>query len=196
MGASELLNHSLSKKEILEIGTEIEGHPDNIAPGIFGGLITSIMEDTNIYYNNINIAKGIKFVALVPNFKLSTVKSRGVLPTKIDYKEAVDNVGRVSLLISALSNGRFDLLKYGLKDNLHQPYRGKLIPGFDEILEKAYKLGALGSYLSGAGPTIMSIIPDDNKIFVEKIKEYCKDINYKWDVLELEVDFKGARKIN
>lgn len=193
MGANELLDASLSKEEILNLGTKIEGHPDNIAPGLFGGLITSIMEKDKIYYNNINVEKGIKFVAMIPDFKLSTADARSVLPSRIKYKDAVDNVSRVSLLISSLSNGRFDLLKYALKDNLHQPYRGKLIPGFDKIVDMSYELGALGTYLSGAGPTIMSIIKDNDEEFIDKINEYLRSINYNWEILELQVDFKGAR---
>lgn len=193
MGANELLNAALSKNEILELATKIEGHPDNIAPAIFGGLITSIMEEKSIYYNNINVAKGIKFVAMIPDFKLSTVESREVLPAKLIYKDAVDNISRVSLLISAIANGRFDLLKYGLKDNIHQPYRGKLISGFDKIMNKSYEMGALGTYLSGAGPTIMSIVRDNDYEFSKEIKKYLKSINYNWKVLELRVDFTGAR---
>lgn len=193
MGADELLGASLSKEEILKLGTEIEGHPDNIAPALFGGLVVSLMEDNNIYYNQINMAKGIKFIGIVPDFTLSTSAAREVLPGQVPYREAIENVSRVSLLISAIANGRFDLLKYALKDNLHQPYRGKLIPKFNEIVEKSYEIGALGTYLSGAGPTIMSIIKDDNKEFIVELKEYLNQINYKSNVLELEIDFKGAR---
>lgn len=193
MGANELASSPLSLEEIFKIATEIEGHPDNIAPALFGGLVVSLKEEAKIYYNKINIAKGIKFVALMPDFKLSTSVARGVLPTKVLFKEAVDNVSRVSLLLSALSNGRFDLLKPSLKDNLHQPYRGALILGFNQILEKSYEFGALGAYLSGAGPTIMTIISDEDTIFVNRINKYLGSIGYKWSVLDLEIDLSGAK---
>lgn len=192
IGANELAKVYLSKEEILDIATEIEGHPDNIAPALFGGLIVSVMKDNNIYYDKINIANGIKFVALIPDFTLSTTKAREVLPSTISYKDAVYNVGRVSLLLSALSNGRFELLKVALEDRLHQPYRKKLIPRFDEILNKCYELGCLGAYLSGAGPTLMVIIKDNDMSFTTKIKTYLNSINYNRDVKELNLDLDGV----
>lgn len=195
MGANELAGSTLSIDEIFKIATEIEGHPDNIAPALFGGLVVSLMEDDKIYHNKINIAKGIKFVALIPDFKLSTVVSREVLPSTVIYKDAVNNISKVSLLLSALSNGRFDLLKPSLKDNLHQPYRGKLIAGFNQILQKCYEFGALGAYLSGAGPTIMTIISDDDTIFSNEIKEYLNSIDFNWSVIELQIDLLGAAVI-
>lgn len=193
MGANELAGAPLSIDDIFKIATEIEGHPDNIAPALFGGLVVSLMEEEKIYHNKINIASGIKFVALIPDFNLSTSVAREVLPSTVIYKEAVDNISRVSLLLSALSNGRFDLLKPSLKDNLHQPYRGKLIPKFNEILDKCYEMGALGGYLSGAGPTIMAIISEDDRNFTNEIKVYLNSINYNWSVIELQIDLSGAR---
>lgn len=195
MGANELAGAILSKEEILKLATEIEGHPDNIAPALFGGLVVSLMEKDKIYHNKINIANGIKFIAIIPDFTLSTTIAREVLPSTVIYKEAVDNISRVSLLLSALSNGRFDLLKPSLKDKLHQPYRGKLIFRFNEVLDQSYDLGALGVYLSGAGPTIMAIISEDDRSFTNEIKGYLNSINYNWSVIELKIDVSGARVI-
>ncbi|OLS01657.1 homoserine kinase [Tissierella creatinophila] len=195
MGANKMAGSPLSQEEMFKIATEIEGHPDNIAPALFGGFITSIMEEANIYYNKIDIAKGLKFVAIIPDFPLSTKMAREVLPTNIPYKDAVENVSRVSLLISSLSNGRFDLLKHALKDNLHQPYRGKLIKGFNEVLEKIYEFKALGGYLSGAGPTIMAIINEDDTNFKKEMESYFKSVNYNWKVIELNIDLDGAKVI-
>ncbi|MGO1469162.1 MAG: homoserine kinase [Tissierella sp.] len=195
MGANEIAGSPLSIDEIFDLSTKIEGHPDNIAPALFGGLISSIMEEENIYYNKIEIAKGLKFVAIVPDFTISTKKAREVLPEKISYKKAVENVSRVSLLISSLVNGRFDLLKYSFKDNLHQPYRGELIKGFDKVLDKIYEFGALGGYLGGAGPTIMALVDENDKDFKLKIEDFLKSINYNWRVIELEIDLSGAKVI-
>lgn len=192
IGANKLANSPLSKDEILEIATEIEGHPDNIAPALFGGLVASVVDNNKIYYNKINIANGIKFVALIPDFTLSTSSAREVLPKNISYEDGVYNVGRVALLLSAFSNGRFDLLKTSLEDRLHQPYRGKLIFGFDDIIDKCYNLGCLGAYISGAGPTLMAIVYKVDGDFKVKIKEYLNSNNYNWDVKELYLDFKGA----
>ncbi len=195
MGANKIAGCPLSIDSIFNLATEIEGHPDNIAPALFGGFVSSLMEDESIYYNKIDIAKGLKFVAIIPNFRVSTKRAREVLPQSIPYKAAVENVSRVSLLISALSNGRFDLLKPGLKDNLHQPYRSKLIKGFDEVINKIYELKASGAYLSGAGPTIMAIISESDSSFKKEMESYLESIDYNWQVKVLEIDLDGARVI-
>ena len=99
------------------------------------------------------------------------------------------------MLISSLSNGRFDLLKPALKDNLHQPYRGKLIKGFEEVLNKSYELGALGAYLSGAGPTIMAITTEDDDCLKKEMESYLKSLNYNWGLIDLKIDLEGAKII-
>lgn len=195
IGANKMAGSPLSQDEIFNISTEIEGHPDNIAPALFGGFICSLMEGANIYYNKLDIAKGLTFVAIIPDFTLSTKMAREVLPRKISYGHAVENVSRVSLLLSALSNGRFDLLKPALKDKLHQPYRGELIKGFDSVMDKIYDLGALGGYLSGAGPTIMAIIKENDTAFVKDMKNYLESVNFDWKVIELQIDLEGTRII-
>lgn len=192
MGANCLAGAHLSKEEILEIATEIEGHPDNIAPALFGGFVISIMEDSKVIYNKFDVYTGIKFVALIPDYTLSTKESRAVLPATISHKDAIYNISRVSLLLSSLSNGRFDLLKYAVKDSLHQPYRGRLISGFYDIINKCEEIGCLGLYLSGAGPTIMAIVDEKDNDFILKIKKYLKSINYTWKVKELRLDSYGT----
>ena len=96
LGANELAGSPLSKDGLLKIATEIEGHPDNVAPALLGGLVTSIAEGDEVFHNNINVAKGIKFIALIPDFTLSTKEAREVLPKEISFKDGVFNVSRVS----------------------------------------------------------------------------------------------------
>lgn len=193
VGANALANGKLSKEDILKIATEIEGHPDNVAPAIFGGLVISLIDGDNILYNKLNIEEKFKFIALIPEFSLSTEKARSVLPSNVKYKDAVDNVGRVSILLSALSNGRLDLLKYALKDKLHQPYRGRLIKDYFNIIEKCEELGSLGTYLSGAGPTIISLRENEDVRFNESINKYLKSLDEKWNIKELEIDIEGVK---
>lgn len=192
IGANQLAGGPLSKEELLKIATGIEGHPDNIAPALFGGLVVSVMEEDRIYYNHLNIAKGLKFVALIPDFTLSTKDAREVLPLSITHKDGVYNIGRASLLLSALANGRFELLKDAIKDKLHQPYRGKLIADFDNITSKCYEFGGLGTFLSGAGPTIMVLVAEGEEDFILEIEQYLKSLVNNWTVKELELDLEGA----
>ena len=192
LGANLIAGNLLNREEIFNLATEIEGHPDNIAPALFGGLVVSITEGEDIYYNKIDIHKGIKYVALIPDFTLSTRDARAVIPKTIDFKDAIFNVSRVSLLLSSLVNGEFHLLKYGVKDALHQNYRGKLFPEFFHIIKTCEELGSLGSILSGAGPTIMNIVREEDHDFREKIEKKLKSLGHKWEIKELHIDSCGA----
>lgn len=193
MGANEIAGGILSQEEILELATEIEGHPDNVAPAILGGMTVAIQDNNNIHYSKVNVANGLKFNAMIPDFKLSTKESRGVLPKEIPYKDGVFNVGRVSLLITALINGEFELLKTSCDDRLHQKYRGKLIKDFDRIKEKCEDLGCLALFLSGAGPTLMSLVEDHNEKFHVDIEKFLSTLNNRWEVKPLNIDFVGAK---
>ena len=192
MGANEILGGRFSKDELLDMAVEIEGHPDNVAPAILGGMIVAVMEDKKTYYDKINVSKGLKFVSIVPDFRLSTEKARSVVPKAISMKDGVYNVSRAALMVASFVSGKHELVKYACKDAFHQNYRSKLIPGFEKVYNKSYELGAYGCYLSGAGPTIMAIIDENDMRFSNKLKEFLNLENLKWDVLELSLDSEGA----
>jgi homoserine kinase len=196
IGANEIAGGVLSQKEILNLATEIEGHPDNVAPALLGGMTVAIQDGNNIHYSKVNVARGLKFYAMIPDFKLSTKESRSVLPKQIPYKDGVFNVGRVSLLITALTNGEFHLLKVSCDDKLHQIYRGKLINGFDRIKDKCEDLGSLAMFLSGAGPTLMALTDDSNAQFYADIKKFLSTLNNKWEVKSLNIDLGGAKVLS
>lgn len=192
MGANEILGKPLDKEDILKLATEIEGHPDNVAPAIYGGLVVSVMEGDKIHIAKLPIKNKLSFIALVPNFELSTSKAREVLPKRIDFKDGIYNVSRVSILLTALATGDSGLIKLGLQDKFHQPYRGKLIEGFDEIISAVNQKGALGCYLSGAGPTIMCIGPGEDNRLIKDIQEYVKNEYPAWEVFVHKLDNIGA----
>ena len=192
MGANKIANSPLSQEEVFNIATEIEGHPDNIAPALFGGLMVSLMEEGNIIYEKVEIKDDLKFNALIPEFTLSTSEARKVLPSQIDLKTAVENNSKTAILLMSLINGNYDKLKVALKDEIHQPYRGKLIANFFDIINKIYELNGLGAYLSGAGPTIMAISQKDNDKLLKEIDDYLKSLDNKWEVRSLEIDKNGA----
>lgn len=192
IGANEIVGGILTNEEILKLATEIEGHPDNVAPAILGGMTVAIEEDNHIYCSKVNVASGLKFYGLIPEFKLSTEESRAVLPKQIPYKDGVFNVGRVAILITSLTNGEFNLLKTACDDRLHQTYRGRLIKGFDDIKEKCEELGCLGIFLSGAGPTIMALAQDKDESFYIGIQQFLNKLSSKWEVKALDIDSEGA----
>ena len=192
VGAFAFKDKVEERQEILELATSIEGHPDNVAPAIFVGVTVSVMEEDNVLTLNIPVKHDYRFVALIPPFTLSTEQSRAVLPQILPRKDAIKNVSHLALMVASLINGYDEGLKLGFKDRLHQPYRGDLIAGFDEImavLEKDEQV--LGAYLSGAGPTIMAVIHADDRMGVVRIKEELGDLIKDWRVNKLELDNRG-----
>lgn len=192
VGANEILGKKFSEDELLEMAVEIEGHPDNVAPALLGGMVVSITEENKTFYDKVELKGGLKFVSIIPNFRLSTEKARSVLPKEISLKDGIYNVSRAALMVACLSSGKYDLIKHACKDAFHQNYRIKLIPGFEEVYNKSYELGALGCYLSGAGPTIMAIIDEKDKRFSNKLIEFFRIKGLEWDILELSLDNEGA----
>lgn len=179
------------RQDILNLATRIEGHPDNVAPAIFGGLTVSVMADA-ITTLNIPVKNDYRFVALIPPFTLSTQLSRSVLPDIVSRKDAIGNISHLSLLVASLINGHDEGLRIGFHDHLHQPYRGSLIDGYDEIMARLeHDDKILGSYLSGAGPTIMAVIRADDLMGVVRLKEELRDCLEGWDVVKLEMDMRG-----
>lgn len=194
IGAFALMGKDVNKEEVLDLAVEIEGHPDNVCPAIFGGLISAIMlDDKRIIYNSVNVKEGIKFIALIPKFKLSTEKARAILPSEVTFNDCIYNISRAALLISVFANGNYELLEEANKDKIHQPFRSKLIKDFDIVYNKAIELGGLSCFLSGAGPTLMTIIKEENNKFVDKFKKFMNENNIDWDIKELIIDKQGAK---
>lgn len=191
IGANEIANGKLSKNDILEIATNIEGHPDNITPALFGGMTVSIYDDSKVHFSQIPIKDDIKLYVLIPNFTLSTAESRAVLPKEVAFKDATYNIGRTALMITSFINGNMDLLKLSIKDKLHQQYRGPLIFEYDKIIEKLNRLDVKGAFLSGAGPTIIGIGSENNTV-INDIEDFILNLENKWVLKELVVENQGA----
>ena len=191
IAANRLCGDVLTKQEVLNFACVIEGHSDNITPALVGGMTVSIMEGGVDHYNKVPISGGIKFCALIPKLQLATEDSRAVLPEKIILKDAVFNIGRVSMLIVALVNGDYKGVKLACEDKLHQPYRMGLIEDYNEITTFVKDSQALGAFLSGAGPTIMVMLKKDDNTTQEKLKKFLKGLPGNWETLNLEIDEEG-----
>lgn len=154
--ANELSGNTLSQDELLSIATEIEGHPDNVAPALYGGFTISYMDQGKAHSLRTLPVKPLKFIAVVPDRKLSTSLARQAIPATVPHQDAVFNSSRSSLLVGALLTGQYEYLSHALEDRLHQPYRASLIPGLYEAWEAARAAGAYNGIISGAGSTIMA----------------------------------------
>lgn len=187
--ANQLAHLQLSADEKLVIATEIEGHPDNVAPAIFGNLVISSYVDEKVN-SAVAAFPEASFVAFIPNYELKTSDSRNVLPNKFSYKEAVAASSIANVAIAALLTG--DLEKAGKAieaDLFHERFRQKLVKEFAPIKEAAHEVGAYATYLSGAGPTIMTLAPKAKEAeLVERLEALALD----GEVVALYVDTKGV----
>ncbi|MGL5348502.1 MAG: homoserine kinase [Peptostreptococcaceae bacterium] len=191
LAANELSKSNLSKKELLKIATQIEGHPDNVTPALFGNMTISLLDNSNIHYDIIKVPNNLSFCAIIPDFTLSTERARSVLPKHISLQDAVYNISRASLLISSILNNNFDLIKIACEDKIHQQYRSNLINNYYDIINKANS-NSLGSFLSGAGPTIISILDGNTNDYLVDIKNFLGNLNSKWTIKTLICDNIGA----
>ncbi len=192
VGAYAFMDMADRRQEILELATMVEGHPDNVAPAIFGGLTVSAVEDDKVVTLNIPIKHDYRFVAFIPPFTLSTETARAVLPAEVTRKDAIKNVSHLALLVASLINGFDEGLKTGFNDFLHQPYRGHMIEGFFDIISILRQDDeVLGAYLSGAGPTIMAVVKAEDKMAVVRMKEELGNFIDGWEVKKLELDMRG-----
>ena len=147
----------LNTQELLTLATAIEGHPDNVAPALLGGLTSSVFEDGKVYSVKRNVDESLCFAAIVPDYKLLTEAARAALPKEVSHKDAVYNLSRAALVPAAFCEGRHDLLAIATEDKLHQQYRMPLMPGSREVFDMARLCGAKAVYVSGAGSTVMAV---------------------------------------
>ncbi len=159
MAANAYNGNPLSKAELLNIATAVEGHPDNVAPALLGG-ITLCLQQRGVHYHQFVPQQPLDFVALVPDYQLSTKQARAVLPQTVAFGDAVHNAAHCGFLALSLYLGRRADLAVALNDKLHQPYRQALLPDYQQVSQALAALGEDAVYLSGAGPTIMCISKD------------------------------------
>lgn len=192
VGANELTGNHFSKEDILNMATSIEGHPDNVAPAILGGITVSIMDSGNVNYLRFLPPTNFSMIAVIPEFNLSTRAARRVLPDTVPFADAVFNVSRTSLLVGALCTGKLNLLSHALEDKLHQPYREKLIPGMAQVLAAARKAGALGATLSGAGPCLLAFTENNTDEIGKAMVKAFSIHKVKASYQILQIDQQGA----
>lgn len=196
LAANSLISNPFSYDDLLFIVTQVEGHPDNVAPALLGGLVTSIYTAEKVICKKINLPDDLNLVVAIPDFALSTKIARNALPKNIPLKDAVFNIGNCSLLILAFLEGDYALLRQVMKDKIHQPYRLPLVPGMNKVFEAALAAGAISVALSGAGPTLIAFTKDNT----EKIGKAMQDAFMEYDIKSqykiLTPDLAGAKVID
>lgn len=191
-GANYLLGNPLSEDEILNIACNMEGHPDNVAPALLGGFVVSVREGRKVHYIKADVSDEITFAALIPDFHFSTKKSRGLLPRYVSHKNAVYNLSHASFTASAFMTGDFSKLGTGVKDRLHESYRISRIKNGADIINMCRESGAVACYLSGAGPSVMSIVQGDGLEFENKVNSELKMHFPDWSLKMLKANNNGV----
>ena len=174
----------LSKEKIFQIASKIEGHPDNIAPAIFGGLTVSTKLDDGTYFcKKYKVSKKLSFQILIPDFKVPTEEARKILPDKYNKEDVIKMISHSTLMVEALRTGDFKLLKEVSHDYVHEPYRKNLIKDYDYIKKEVEKDGEAVLLISGSGPTLLVI--SKKKDFYKQIK--LKQTYANWIIMKLNV---------
>jgi len=190
---NELNGQPLGDTALLDLVTELEHHPDNAAPALFGGFVVSAMINGSVRYRRFNVPPALKFVVCVPDYEVSTEKARALLPKVVPLRDAVENLNRVALITSIFATGDYSLLRGLFDDKLHQPYRMKLIPMLDDVIAAGVEAGALAGWLSGSGSSIMCLTEQKEKAVAEAMANVFARQQIRCDTHVLVADNDGTR---
>ena len=155
--ANHLAGKPLTSGEILSLAVEMEGHPDNVAAALYGGIRIVALGPDSLITAPVPLPADLRVALFIPEVSISTVEARSVMPADVSMRDALFNVGRTALLVNAFATGRLEDLKAATEDRLHQPYRGHLLPAMRLIIGEAMKGGALGAFVSGSGSTVLAL---------------------------------------
>jgi homoserine kinase len=193
VGANMLIGEPLGRDELLQMAVELEGHPDNVSPAMLGGLVMSSFTEDGFAARRIAMP-GMQVAVVLPSVITSTREQRAALPQQVSMKDAVANIGRALLVTEALREADYDLLNRVMKDRLHEPYRRKSIPGFQQVLNAAYEAGAAAVVISGAGPSVIAFGAENHKAIVAAMIQAFRDKgNVSARGWVLPVDSQGVR---
>ncbi len=193
--ADRLTGRGADDDELLRVMTEIEGHPDNVAPCFLGGMTVNCWDGQNLRTIKLPpLPSEISCVVAVPDVRVKTEEARAALPGEIPFSDAAFNVARAALLAAAWSGGKWDELKTAMQDRLHEPYRAKLFPGGETVLPAVKELPeCVGAAISGSGPTILALVRGTTDRAVETMNRAFKEAGVASRCLVLNNCETGAR---
>lgn len=195
--ANLLTSSNKNETELLRAMTKIEGHPDNVAPCFLGGMVVSCWDGKDIHYIMLpSLPKELLCVAAVPNERVKTADARKALPHEVPFGDAVFNVGRAALLAAAWASGRWDCLKWGMEDRLHQRYRSKLFAGGDVIFSRVEALPeALSVAISGSGATVIALVKGNPERVAETMCKTFTEYGVRSQFFVLDGSADGAKAV-
>jgi homoserine kinase len=196
LGANALLGEPFSREQILKLAIETEGHPDNVAPAMLGGLVASIIHESHVLSLRLTLTDQhtpIHITVVFPDFDFPTKQARALLPKQIDRKDAIYNISRAVIVTEAFRLGDLDMLKEAMTDKLHQPYRIPLIPGAQAAMEAMKQAGASAVALSGAGPSLIAFSPQREPAIGKAGQQAFAEAGLQSRIFKLKINRKGAQ---
>jgi len=192
LAADSLLGAPLSRDELLEVAVELEGHPDNVAPALYGGMTVCYAASSGTGCLRFRPANPPRAVVAIPDFEVETESARRALPETVPHADAVLNVGRAAAVVTCFASGSYAPLADALRDRLHQPYRAHLVPGMEEAIAAALDAGAYGAALSGSGPSIVAFTHNREERVAAALREALGNTGAGIRVEVLDICFEGA----
>jgi homoserine kinase len=192
LAANALAGEPLDREALLRLAVEMEGHPDNVTPALLGGFQVTSLTPEGLIHLRIPTPAGLRAVVCIPDLAVSTAEARAVLPAQYSRDDAVFNLGRVALLVAGLLTGQTDVLRPSMEDRIHQPYRARLVPGFEAAVRAALEAGAAGACLSGSGSTILALTAANEAAVGGAMTAAVRAAGVESRWLALDVDDAGA----
>ncbi len=192
LASNKILDNPMNNEEILDLAYKIEGHSDNIVPALNGGFNITIIENNKIIFKKINVDESLKIIVVIPEIKIKTKEVRKILPTEVTREDAIFNLSRASLLTASLITKDYSYLSLAFQDKLHQNYRAKLIPGFYDVVNSAYKEGSLGVALSGSGSSIIAFSNSNEESIAQSMINTFSSFNVNSSYIITTADNKGT----
>ncbi len=193
LAACALLGQEPDPHALLPLAAELEGHADNAAPALLGGFQIAVRRDDGGYVClGLAPPPQLRAVLFVPARELPTAQARRVLPHRLPRADAVYNIGRAALLVACLATGRLEHLAEATRDRLHQPYRARLLPALPPLLEAALEAGALGAYLSGAGPAVCALTAGREEAVAEALAQTARRLGVDGETIVASPSQRGA----
>jgi homoserine kinase len=195
LGANAMIGEPFSRDEILKLAIETEGHPDNVAPAMLGGLVASIIHESHVVSLRLTLTDQrapMCITVVFPDFDFPTKQARAILPKQIELKDAIYNISRAVIVTEAFRLGDLNMLHEAMSDKLHQPYRLPLIPGAQAAMDAAKAAGASAVALSGAGPSLIAFSANSEAVIGEAMKRAFKAAGLPARIYQLKMSDHGA----
>jgi homoserine kinase len=195
VAANEFLGRRFGQAELLSEAIKLEhgGHADNVAPALLGGLVVNVIEAGQVISVKLPFPQELQAVVFTPDFAMDTVQGRSLMPGEYSRDDAVYNSSRVALFLSAIAEGRYDLLRVAMQDRLHQPYRARIFPLLPALVEAALGAGAHGACLSGGGSSVLALATEHAEEVAQALVETAQQAGVAGAAIVTGADQEGAR---